>query len=486
MNQKAKQVFDYRASKGFSSGQSDEHQRRWSEQAWEHALKKGSYDRSREHLNFEIIRGGVIRPVDKSIRITERMSNVLKERGIKDPNEGLAEPKYRTCVNIILGGSRERMNEMAFGDQKVIGNLGADNSHLKRCSEIEHWALDMYNFVSAKWGEENIIGFYVHLDETNPHVHCTLLPIDKENRFAFKRMFAGRNIYDFKARTSELHTELAKVNEKWGLERGDNIVETGAKHRSTEEYRRSLSRECSFLEDKVENYRMTLEHLQADIRLADRRVKGLTTMVANLEEHKYELEEEIFTLNEELEAGKGNTEELKVRLGTLGQELQEVISKLAEKKGKLSDADEKLLSLRKEMEILHDHTERLRKNAVMAMDDMERQTQYKMAEALYDEICGFLHNKWPSLTEPQKALFEDTILEDIVSYGSKIMECGMLLMAGYTNHAVVYAQSCGGGGGDISNWGRNEDEDERAWVRRCMMAARRMMKPCSGKSIRKR
>lgn len=62
-------------------------------------------------------------------------------------------------VNFILGGSRERMLEIAFGDQKVNLAKGADNSHLKRSKDIEQWAKDMYYFVSDRWGEENIAGF---------------------------------------------------------------------------------------------------------------------------------------------------------------------------------------------------------------------------------------------------------------------------------------------------------------------------------------
>ena len=54
MNETAKQVLHFNVLKGFSSGQSDEHQRNWSEAAWKHAISKGNYDRSRERLNFEI------------------------------------------------------------------------------------------------------------------------------------------------------------------------------------------------------------------------------------------------------------------------------------------------------------------------------------------------------------------------------------------------------------------------------------------------
>ena len=79
-----------------------------------------------------------------------------------------------------------------------------------------------------------------------------------------------------------MHDAFAKVNEKWGLYRGTSITETGARHRSTEEYRRLLDEECVTLEDKIENHRKVLSGLQQDISLAERRVKGLTSMVLNL------------------------------------------------------------------------------------------------------------------------------------------------------------------------------------------------------------
>jgi hypothetical protein len=245
---------------------------------------------TREHLNFEITKGGKIQPVDKTRSIPERIAANLAARGIKDPNEGLEEPRFRTVVNFILGGSRERMLEIAFGDQKVNLAKGADNSHLKRSKDIEQWAKDMYYFVSDRYGEENIAAFVVHLDEMNPHVHLTLLPIDENGRFAYKKIFAGKDKFEFKARTLAMHDAFAKVNEKWGLYRGTSITETGARHRSTEEYRRLLDEECVTLEDKIENHRKVLSGLQQEISLAERRVKGLTSMVLNLEKDKESVE----------------------------------------------------------------------------------------------------------------------------------------------------------------------------------------------------
>ena len=105
---------DIRASKGITVGQSNEHQRRWSEKGWNNATATGNYDRSREPLNFEIKKGGIISSVDKRKSIPQLMAENLAERGIKDPNEGRETPKYRTVVNFIFGGTRERMHEIAF------------------------------------------------------------------------------------------------------------------------------------------------------------------------------------------------------------------------------------------------------------------------------------------------------------------------------------------------------------------------------------
>ena len=149
MAQIAKQVVHFRVRKGFTAAQSREHQRNWTENGWKCALAHGNYDRSRECLNFEITKGGMVQAIDKSISIPKRMAASLAMRGIRDPNEGLDEPKYRTVVDFVLSGSPERMREMAFGDQNVVFKPGdnAENYSLRRMPEIEHWARDMYDHV---------------------------------------------------------------------------------------------------------------------------------------------------------------------------------------------------------------------------------------------------------------------------------------------------------------------------------------------------
>lgn len=166
MGTTSKQVMDIKTSKGLSQT-SNEELRAWTDKGWEQAMREGNYDRSREHLNFEVQKGGIVTPIDKKRPLTKRMAENLASRGIKDPNEGLAEPRFRTVVNFIFGGSTDRMRELAFGNQVVDFESKGGNEHVRRMPEIEEWARDIYRFVADKYGEENIISFIVHCDEKN-------------------------------------------------------------------------------------------------------------------------------------------------------------------------------------------------------------------------------------------------------------------------------------------------------------------------------
>ena len=439
-----KQVLDIRPGKGMSVGQSDEHQRNWTEKGWEWATKHGNYDRNREHLNFEIVKGGIIQPVNKSRTITGRMADNLRERGITDPNAKLCEPQYRTVANIIFGGSRERMHEIAFGNQRVDFTHGADNSHIRRNKDIERWAMDVYRFACEHWGEENVIGFYVHLDELNPHVHCTVIPVDERNKISFNKVFGGK-IYDSKKRFFALHDEFAKVNEKWGMKRGNSIAVTGAKHRTTEEYRRALSEECTTLEEQIENNKTLLSGLLADIRFAEKRVKGLGTMTANLEEKKKQMIAEMEALAEKLKAGRGDSEELRKKISKLDIDLQKVLDNLADKRSKLEEANRQLAELHRIEEETRERAVEYRRDLKAATYDLEHQVRYRLADALLDDILHEFKSLLPSLDGEGQSLFDGTLLKEVAERGEDIFKCAIYLFANYVDLATTFAESHGGG-----------------------------------------
>ena len=482
----AKQVLDVQVSKGVTVAQSNEHTRRWTEKGWEHAMKIGNYDPTREHLNFEIMTGGKVCPVDKSRGIPERMADILSRRGIKDPNEGLAEPKYRTVVNIIFGGSRKRMQELAFGKQKVDFEKGADNARIERKRDIEHWAKDVYSFVCGKYGEQNIAAFIVHLDELNPHVHCTLLPI-KDGRFAYKEIFAGKDKYEFSARMKQLHTDFfAEVNTKWGMSRGTSVSETGARHRTTEEYRRMLSEECTTIEENISRHQKVLTELQSDIRLAERRVKGLTTMVENLQKTKAEKETQLSAAERDLEAHQGDAVQLTGQIQKLEKELHEIDERLADKHGKLQEADRQLAGLKEEMDAIRERTDELKEEAYKYSHDVHSKVDSLLKDVLLESMVNEYRSTSAQMNPSQRQIFDDTLVQSIAEQGAEVMHCATLLFLGMVDDATTFAEGRGGGGGGSDlKWGRDEDEDNRAWALRCMKRASRMMRPAIGKKSKR-
>lgn len=58
-----------------------------------------------------------------------------------------------------------------------------------------------------------------------------------------------------------------------------------------------------------------------------------------------------------------------------------------------------------------------------------------------------------------------------------IMNVAMLLFMNYLDAATSMSESCGGGGCSGCGWGRDKDDDDREWARRCAMQANWLCKP---------
>ena len=535
-----KNVIDMRPGKGFTTSQSNEHLRRLADK--ESAKKaQWNYDPSRERLNFEIGKGGVVKEVDKTKSIPQRIKENLEARGIKDPNIPLInqgkDPYYRTIANFILGGNREVMRNLAFGNQKVNWEHGANNSDLKRMPEIEAWAKDAYAFMCKKYGEQNIAAFVVHLDETNPHCHCTVLPITKKNKFSFFGVFLkGNNTKDALSEYMDsLHTEYAEeVGLKYGMERGDSIKETGAVHRTTEEYRRKLWKDAQEKEEEVRENTRTIEQqnsmitnqrgiiasLSREIKHSAARLKALATMIKNLETHKADLEYEVEKLNKDLTTGKISKEEADRKLSQINAEIKKTEEKILDKTDKLKIAESKLHDAEQrkaELEAKAHEAEEKRsseeqKTALAVEKTARAEDRYQEIRAKYKEVAPAVNvqvihemetlgyhsaafdmknrlSKYNALKDSlsyEQREFLDKMMDDIfdgsvivsmAENAASICSIAASLYLGYLDNATRIAQSCGGGGGPGTEWGKRDDEDDFAFRRRCFGMAMKMMRP---------
>ena len=350
----------------------------------------------------------------------------------------------------------------------------------------------MYDVLAGRFGEENILSFIVHLDERSPHIHADLVPVNDKGRISFSSVFSGRDKYEYSRRTLALHDAFAEVNRNWGLRRGDSVAVTHRKHRSTEEYRRELSGECSSLEREVASRSATLSSLDAEIAKAERRVKGLTTMVANLEEARRKIGKEMDTVRRKLDgktAGEEGREELLREEESLQQKLDGILSGLADKREKLEEADRKLAELKtrlkegeKQISESEQRQDELRRELESATSQVSRVHLDRVgSEALWMVLNDF-RDATDSMPEETRLRFNDTLINDMASQGMNIIACAALLSMGMVDRATTFAENCGGGGGHAhGDWGRRKDEDDREWLRRCLSNARQMLRPVGRK-----
>lgn len=80
--------------------------------------------------------------------------------------------------------------------------------------DIPKWAKANLDWMKKTFGEENIISCTLHMDETTPHIHTEIVPIDDRNRLCAKTFTAGRKAM------SDLQASYGKEMEQFGLERG--------------------------------------------------------------------------------------------------------------------------------------------------------------------------------------------------------------------------------------------------------------------------
>ena len=148
--------------------------------------KNNHYNYSRKRLNFEIVKGGKIVPLgSQSVPLHERLQHRLDELGFKPymdakrPDQ-VSRNSPNCTVGIIFSGDHDVLNRLAFGEQKLnTSDPNADHSKVVLQKGIYDWALDTYRFACEKWGEENVIGFDVHCDETSIHANVQTVPVEQ-------------------------------------------------------------------------------------------------------------------------------------------------------------------------------------------------------------------------------------------------------------------------------------------------------------------
>lgn len=408
----AKAAIHMEPMKAFSCAQSDENERRGKDKDWYDREKdcKGAtnhYDWYRRRLNFEIVEGKIVPQLSQSIPAYERLQNRLDELGFRR-YKATAKNVPNIVMDFVIGGDRERLRQMAFGEQQVNFDLpDQKNNQVKREKTIERWALDTYRWACKRYGEENIIGFNVHLDETTPHIHMQVVPVGlvqkrgrlkpgKEREMVKAVSFAavvGKNPEELSQYKEDMHTDYhLQVGCKYGLERGtffDDLPEEEKalrKHRSKAEYN-ALKDTQKIIEDNnktinsqketiekqatvIDDQKQQLYDINAQVKQADRKLKGLTTMLRNLEEQKEAIEIDIAALQEMREKREGDIQDINNRIGEKQRQLAEVNFKLEDKQQKLITAEQQLQEVTAKKKEVENSIKTLADDAIRRHDNM--------------------------------------------------------------------------------------------------------------------
>lgn len=411
------------------------------------------------------------------------------------------------CTRFIFGGNHDRAIEMAFGSQTVNLEKDADNSHLRRCEEIEHWAKDVYDWCAKRYGEDNIVGFQVQLDESSPHIHALIVPVGQRTKSGRECVMwlakFGKNRYEYGQILREMHTSLyEEVGSKYGLERGDSIDGRDVQHLHKRDYIRKLTKEA---------------------KQAGKAVKGLQTMIQKLGVQIYSYQTQLEEIDKPLASGQIELREYESRKSEIQKQISECQSKLEDKADKLHSKEQELERLiadaakarsviqpflnhkvdftppritakvsvfgtdkwveRQNQHIAKQFTEIVRKIESLYRNGAAWQVEAAQRNVLadYGELFQ-LRNDVKTLTENNDNLkfTLETILDQMAnpSIRSKIFTITDALICGQP-----VSISSGGGGStfDLPCDGRRPDEEEEAYRRRCLLhASRVVMMPRKG------
>ena len=492
------------AGKSFGTAEANENERHWNDDKIDRKNQDPTnhYDKTRMKLNFEIGLDGKVHPLgyqEKSLEV--RLQERLTELGWK-PFKLDSKIQPNCCAKFIFGGNHDRTLEMAFGPQTVNLDKGADNSHLQRCPEIEQWAKDVYDWCTKRYGQENIIGFQVHLDESSPHIHALIVPVGQRAKSGRECVMwsakFGKSRYEYGHILREMHTSLyEEVGSKYGLERGDSIEGRNVNHLSKRDYIRKLSK---------------------DAKQAEKAVKGLQSMIRHLESKILSYNQQLEKAEQELASGKITLDRYESQKTDIQKLIAEYQNKLEEKAGKLHAKEQELEQLTKDaakarsvvqsfrnhkvdftppritekvplfgtgkwVERQNQHIEKSFTEIVRKIESLYRNDAAKqVANAQQNILADFgelfqLRDDVKSLTENNDNLKStlETILDQLAnpSLRTKIFTIADALIGG-----TPIAVSPGGGGGSTSDlpWdGRRPDEEEEAYRRRCLLHASRMV-----------
>jgi len=203
----------------------------------ERTIHPKNADPTRTHLNRELIQFP-----DGVTNRTQAIQHRLDTAGLR---RKIANNQVR-AIRILLTGTHEDMMQ------------------IEKNGKLEDWCQDNIEWLRKTYGIDNVVSVVLHMDESTPHLHATVVPIVQTERQHKKKEQEVKRTYRKKSPAPRLCADdvmsranlkryqntYAEVMQKYGLQRG--IEGSEAQHISTHEYYRSLMAQGKDIQEDVE------------------------------------------------------------------------------------------------------------------------------------------------------------------------------------------------------------------------------------------
>lgn len=169
------------------------------------------------------------------MRTRPTLNAVLERIGLNRPLVGTLDADVPALVKerIKDHGVKTRVNSVLAFEML----LSASPEHFRPdfpeqagtwdAQRLEEWVESSTKWLKKKYGDR-VISAVLHLDESTPHIHAVIVPVDEKNSLNCRSFLGGRQLL------RELQTDAWKAVEHLGLERGREW--SGAKHTKIQEY----------------------------------------------------------------------------------------------------------------------------------------------------------------------------------------------------------------------------------------------------------
>lgn len=205
-------------------------------------------DFSERHLNEVLIGEQGLQDVfNMSI---EDANKAFDEHRFKNYNEQVKETK--DFVEKATG--RKVRKDAVLAIEVVLTYTSAANDNIN----LDEWKQENVEWLKSYFGEDNIMSAVLHMDETCPHIHAMVTPIDRESgepRFNAKKWLGGRE------KMAHMQDDYAKSMHKFNLSRGEK--RSKAKHEDLSEFSRALNKAVTRKPPQREQYKSDPEYQEA-------------------------------------------------------------------------------------------------------------------------------------------------------------------------------------------------------------------------------